>query len=160
MCQWLENCSGSNIRERDRRKLSALQPVNRCRIDGYSFLSANIWAVFEVSMLSFLLCLKVKACSRTSEIWRRRIKNTHASNDRDSFSRLPCQLLHHDEYARGCNEQRYEEKCRQCQRNFTVDITYEHHQSALLLMYRRIIFSIAVGIPGTFQGTKANLSSG
>jgi hypothetical protein len=31
--------------------------------------------------------------------------------------------------------------------------THEHHQSALLLMYRRMIFSIAVGMPGTFQGT-------
>jgi hypothetical protein len=37
-----------------------------------------------------------------------------------------------------------------------VGLTYEHHQSALLLMYRRIMFSIAVGIPGTFQGTEEN----
>ena len=39
-------------------------------------------------------------------------------------------------------------------RHCKVDLTYEHHQSALLLMYRKMIFSIAVGIPGTFQGTK------
>jgi hypothetical protein len=32
--------------------------------------------------------------------------------------------------------------------------THEHHQSALLLLYRNIIFSTAVRIPGTFQGTK------
>lgn len=32
-------------------------------------------------------------------------------------------------------------------------VTYEHHQSALLLIYLKMMFSMAVGIPGTFQGT-------
>ena len=49
-----------NSRERDGSKFTALKPVNCRRVNGYRLFSANVRTVFEISMLSLLLCLQIQ----------------------------------------------------------------------------------------------------
>jgi hypothetical protein len=54
-------------RERDRRKLPTLQPMNGRSVDCDSFLCTDVRTVLEVAVLAFLLGLEIQAC-QTSEV--------------------------------------------------------------------------------------------
>ncbi len=56
------------LRERDRCKLSALKPVDGCRIDCHGLLCTDIWTILEISVLTFLFCLQIKT-RETTEIF-------------------------------------------------------------------------------------------
>jgi hypothetical protein len=56
------------LRERNWCKLSALKPVNGCRVDRYGLLRTDIRTILQVSVLTFLLCLQIKA-RETTEIF-------------------------------------------------------------------------------------------
>ena len=58
----------NGLRERDRCKLSTLEPVNGRCVDRYSLLCADIWPILEVGVLAFLLCLQIET-SETTEIF-------------------------------------------------------------------------------------------
>src|SRR6266567_6251669 len=53
------------LRERNWCKFSALKPVNGCGIDCDGLLRTDIWTILQVSVLTFLLCLQIKACETT-----------------------------------------------------------------------------------------------
>ena len=50
-----------DLRERNWCKLSAFKPMNGCRVDCYGLLSTDIRTILQVSVLTFLLCLQIKA---------------------------------------------------------------------------------------------------
>ena len=56
----LVSCLYDSGGERDGRKLPALQPVHRRGVDGHGLFGADIWPVFQVVVLPFLLGLEVQ----------------------------------------------------------------------------------------------------
>ena len=54
-----------DVREGYRCKLATLKPMNGCRVDCNSLLSADIWTVLEITVLSLLFCLKIQASQAT-----------------------------------------------------------------------------------------------
>lgn len=59
-----------DLREGDRRELAALQPMHSCSVNCYRLLTADVWAVLQVTMLTFLLSLEI-------ETWYNRKSTTH-----------------------------------------------------------------------------------
>ena len=49
------------LREWDWSKFTTFQPVNGRGINGHCFFRADVWAVFEVAVLTFLFGLEIQA---------------------------------------------------------------------------------------------------
>ncbi len=68
-------------REGDWSKLPALEPVNGRRVDSYSFLCANIRAILEVGVLTFLLCLQIEPRETTEVLLNNGLVDSRTAPD-------------------------------------------------------------------------------
>jgi hypothetical protein len=57
-----------DLRERNRRKLPALKPVDGRRVNSYGLFRTDVWTILEVGVLAFLLRFQVKT-RQTTEIF-------------------------------------------------------------------------------------------
>lgn len=119
--------------------------MDRRRIDSDSLFGADVRTVLEISMLSLLFSFEIKTSESAKVLLDHSL--VHGSTPTDTFSVV----------MRNSGERTLISEIARIPGVSTE--THEHHQSALLLIYRKMMFSIAVGIPGTFQGTADNASA-
>ena len=54
--------SSWNLRKWNGSKLAAFKPMYGGSVNGHGFFSTDVWSIFEITVLSLLLCLQVETC--------------------------------------------------------------------------------------------------